>query len=140
MRDRRQQNLRRRPRRGELLDERNDPLRQQVVAQVHHERLTADEILGDQHRMRQAARRILRDVGDVDAPRGAVAHRGFDLRLRVADNNPQLAHARSSECLDAVEEHRLVRHRDKLLGAGERERPQARALAAAEDESLHRGG
>ena len=40
--------------------------------------------------------------------------------------------------LDAVEQHRLVRHRHELLGARVRDRAQARALASREDQSLQR--
>ena len=38
---------------------------------------------------------------------------------------------------DAVEQHRFVGDGHQLLGAGVGERAQARALAPAEDQSLH---
>ena len=52
----------------ELLDEVRDALVQQVVAEVHHERLVAEERLADEHRVRQAARRVLLDVGHLERP------------------------------------------------------------------------
>ena len=39
--------------------------------------------------------------------------------------------------LDAVDQHRLVGHRDELLGGGVGQRAQPRALAAGQDETLH---
>ena len=113
----RQQDLRRRLLARELLDEVGDALVEQVVAEVHHERIAADEGLADLHRVRQAERRVLLDVVDADAPPRAVADRGSDLRLGVADDDADLADAGGGDRLDAVEEHRLVRHRDELLGA-----------------------
>ena len=44
----------------------------------------------------------------------------------------------SRDRLEPVEQHRLVRHRHQLLGAGVRDGPQPRAAAAGEDECLHR--
>ena len=58
-----EQNLRRRPLALELLDEPADAAIQQVVAEVHDERIAVDERLADEHRVRQAARRVLLDVG-----------------------------------------------------------------------------
>ena len=46
----------------ELAHELGDALVQQVVAEVHHERLVADEVAADLHRVREPARRILLDV------------------------------------------------------------------------------
>ena len=41
------------------------------------------------------------------------------------------------QVVDDVEEDRAIGHRYELLGAGVRERAQARARAAGEDEALH---
>ena len=51
---------------------------------------------------------------------------------------PMSRDAGGDERLDAVEQDRLVGDRHQLLGAGVGERPQPRALAAAENQSLHR--
>ena len=88
---RRQQDLRRRLLAHELLDELAMPLVQQVVAEVHHERLAADEGSLIEHRVRETARRVLLDVGDPRAPARAVADRGPDLGLRVADDDADVA-------------------------------------------------
>ena len=74
---------------------------------------------------------------DPDAPPRPVADRRADLGVRVADDDPDVADAGCGDRLDAVEQHRLVGDRHELLGARVGERPQAGALAAAENQSLH---
>ena len=54
---------------AEGVDEVADPVAQQVVAEVHHERRVAEELLGGEHRVGEAQRLGLGDVGD----RGAEA-------------------------------------------------------------------
>ena len=101
--------------------------------------VAAEEGLGGEHRVGQAARRVLDDVGDADAEAGAVAGRRTDLIAGLRrDDDPDVIDARSRDRLDPVEQHRLVGHRDELLGAGVGDRSQARALAAREDQALHR--
>ena len=96
--------------------ERRDALLEQVVAEVHDEGLVAEELLGDEHRVRQAQRRLLREVGDLEAEPAAVADGGLDLGVRVADDDADLGDAGGAHRLEAVEEHRLVGDRDELLG------------------------
>ena len=55
----------------ERVHERAEVLLEQVVAEVHHEVVVAEEVGGDQHAVGEAERRVLRDVGD----------RGAELRL-----------------------------------------------------------
>ena len=118
-------------------DEVGDAALEQVVAQVHHERAVAQERLGREHGVGEAERLVLDDVGDAHAEARAVAGGGFDLRPGVRrDDDPHLLDARLGHRLDAVEEHRLVGDRHELLGARVRDRPQARAFAAGEDQSL----
>ena len=50
-------------------------LLQQVVAEVHHEVVPAEEVAGDQHAVGQPERRLLRDVGDLGAEVAAVTER-----------------------------------------------------------------
>ena len=86
--------------------------------------------------MGDAQRRVLLDVGDVDAEAAAVADGRHHLLLRVADDDADVADAALDEVLDGVEEDRLVGDGHELLGAGVGEGTQAAALAAAEDQSL----
>ena len=134
----RQQDLRRRLLALELLDEAVDAAVEQVVAEVHHERVAVDERLADEHGVREPARRVLLDVGDARVPAGAVADGLANLRLRVADDDADVADAGSDERLEAVEEHRLVGDRDELLGARVGDRAEARPLPATQNQALHR--
>src|SRR3954452_4619513 len=136
--DTREQDLRGGRARDELVDESVDAFVQEIVSKVHHERLGADERLADQDGMRQAARRVLLDVGDPYVPPRSVAHRRTNLRLRIAHHHPDLADAGRGQRFDPVEQHRLVRDRHELLGARVGQRPEASALAAAENQPFHR--
>ena len=110
-----------------------------VVAEVHDEVVVAEEVAGDEHAVREAARRVLVDVGDLDAELGAVADRGPDLVAGVADgdDDADLLDPGRGELLDAVEDDRLVRDRHELLRARVRDRAKPRAGAAGEDQALH---
>ena len=122
----------------ERVDERDDPVAQQVVAQVHHERRVAQERLGGEHRVGQAERRVLLDVLDPHAEARSVAGRLADLAAGLGgDDDAHLLDPGLGHGLDPVEEHGLVGHRHELLRARVGERPQARALAAGEDQALH---
>jgi hypothetical protein len=83
-----QEDLRGRPLSNVLLHELRDALVEQVVAQVHHERVGSDEALTDFDGVRQASWSVLLDVGDAHAPARSVADRGANLRLGVADEMP----------------------------------------------------
>ena len=118
-------------------DEVLDPALEQVVAEVHDERSRAQEPLGRQHRVREAQRLVLHDVGDADPEAGAVPGGSADLVTRLRrDDDPDLTDAGPRHCLDPVEQHRLVGHRHELLGARVGDRAQTRALAAGEDQTL----
>ena len=122
---------------AERLDEAGDPVAQQVVAQVHHEWRIGQVLLGGQHGVREPEWLVLLYVGDVDPERRAVSHHRSDLAARLRrDDDPDVADAGRGHRLDAIEEHRLVRHGDELLRARVGERPQARAAAAGEDQTL----
>ena len=56
----------------EALDELPHALTEQVVAEVHHELVVAEEVAGDEHAVGQAERRVLGDVGDGETPPRAV--------------------------------------------------------------------
>ena len=115
-------------------------LLQHVVAEVHHEVVVAEEVARDQHAVREPERRVLRDVRDLDAELRAVTDGGLDLGGRGvdADDDADVLDPGAGHLLDAVEDDRLVGDRHELLGARVRDRPQPRAGAAGEDQSLHR--
>ena len=113
------------------------PSLEQVVAEVHDERIALDERLADQHGVREAARRVLLDVGHARAPPGAVADRRANLGRRVADDDADVADAGPDQRFEPIEEHGLVGDRDELLGAGVRDWPQAGSLPAAQNQPLH---
>ena len=71
--------------------------------------------------------------------RRAVADGRLDLGVGLADDDADLLDAGLGHVLDAVEQDRLVRHRDELLGRRVRDGPQAGAGAAGQDETLHGG-
>ena len=121
----------------ERVDERAEVLLEQVVAEVHHEVVVAEEVAGDQHAVREAERSVLRDVRDLGAPLRAVAERRHHLVARVADDHADLGDAGGDHRLDAVEQDRLVGDRHELLGPGVGDRPQTRAGTAGQDQTFH---
>jgi len=121
----------------EGLDEGRDALLQQVVAQVHDERVVAEVGLADEDRVGEAERRLLGQVRDHETEPAAVADRRLDLRPGVADDDADLDDAGGAHGIECVEEHRLVGHRDQLLGGGMRDGPQPRPGPAAEDQAFH---
>ena len=114
-----------------------DPALEQVVAQVHHERRVAEERLGGEDRVRESQRRVLRDVRDAHAEPRTVAGRVADLVARLGrDDDPDIGDPGLRHGLDPVEQHRLIRDRNELLGARVGDRAQASALTARQDQSL----
>ena len=121
----------------ELVDQIGDATDDEVVTQVHHEVVVAEEVAGDEHAVRQPQRGVLRNVGGSDPEVGPVADRCLDLGVGVADDDPDVGDAGVPNSLEAVEQHRLVGDRDQLLGRGVGDRPQAGAGAARQHECLH---
>lgn len=120
-----QQDLRIGPVRAELLHQTGDPADDEVVAEVHDEVVVPQEVTGDQHRVGEAERLVLRDVGDLDAEPGTVADGLADLRGGVAHDDADLGDPRFRDGFQPVEQHGLVRHGHQLLGRGVRDGPQA---------------
>ena len=85
----------------------------------------------------EAERRRLAQVGHPQAEAGAVADRGFDFGVRVADDDADLVDAGLAHGLEAVEEDGLVGDRHELLGRGVGDGPQPGAGAATENEPFH---
>ena len=78
---------------AEGVDEIADPVAEQVVAEVHHERRLGEEFLAVST-AGEPARLVLDDVGDPRAERRAVACRLADLVARLGcDHDPDLGHA-----------------------------------------------
>ena len=121
----------------ELAHEPGQVLLEQVVAQVHHEVVVAEELAGDEHAVGQAERRVLRQVRDLQPEARAVADGRHHLVAGVADDDADLADPGRGHGLQPVEQDRLVGHRHQLLGAGVGDGSEARAGAAREDQGLH---
>ena len=122
----------------EAAHERRDALLEEVVAEIHDERLVAQVVLGDEHGVRQAEGRGLRDVGDAQAEAGPVTDGRLDLGTGVADDDPHVLDAGGPQRLEAVEQDGLVGDRDELLRGGVGDGAQACTRAAAQDEAFHR--
>ena len=137
LRDLGQEDLGARPVPLELLDEPVQAFQQDVVTQVHHERLVADEVLRRQHGVGQAERRLLADVRDAESPGRSVLDGRTDLARRVADHDADLPDAGVRDGLQGMEQDRRVRDGDELLGVRVRDRAEPRPLPSREDERLH---
>ena len=123
----------------ETVDPRAQIVLEHVVAEVHDELVFAEELARDQDAVRQPARRVLVDVGDLDPEPRPVAHGRPDLGTGLADldDDADFLDARRRELLDPVEDDRLVRDRYELLRARVRNGTKSRAGATGEDQALH---
>ena len=122
----------------EAVDERLDALADEVVAEVHDEVVGAEKVPGDEHAVGQSERLGLVQVGDLEAPAGAVSHRGHDLFGGVADDDADLLDAGLGHRLQAVEQDGLVGHRHQLLGTRVGDRSETGAGAPRQDQRFHR--
>ena len=127
-----------RPTRAELVHQRGDAANDEVVTEIHDEVVVTQVVTGHEHCVRQAERRLLADVGDIKAEVRAVAYRLTDRGCGFPDHDPDVADADVPDRLKAVEEDRLVGHRQKLLGRRMCDRAQPGAGAARQDQCLHR--
>src|SRR4051812_26933419 len=119
------------------MDERGEILLEQVVTEVHHEVVVAEELVGDQDAVGEAKRGVLRYERELGAEALTLAERGDDLRPGITDDHADLRDAGRDHRFDPIEQDRLVGHRDQLLGTGVRDRAQPGAGTAGENESLH---
>lgn len=109
-----------------------------VVAQHQGARLSADEVLADGEGLRQAVRRGLLRVGEVHAVARAVPEQALEVgQVGRRGDDQDVADARQHEGGQRVVDHGLVVDRQQLLGGHERERVQARAGPAGEDDAFH---
>ena len=109
-----------------------------VVAEHQGARLAGDELLADGERLRQAVRRRLLGVGQVHAVARAVPEQALEVgEVRRRGDDQDVPDARQHEGGQRVVDHGLVVDRQQLLGGHERERVQARAGPAGEDDAFH---
>ncbi len=109
-----------------------------VVAQHERAGLAADELLADGEGLRQAVRRGLLGVGEVHAVARAVPEQALEVgEVGRRGDDQDVPDARQHEGGQRVVDHGLVVDRQQLLGGHERERVQARAGPAGEDDALH---
>ena len=109
-----------------------------VVAEHQGARLAGDEVLADGEGLGQAVRRGLLGVGEVHAVARAVPEQALEVGEVVRRGDDQdVPDARQHEGAKRVVDHGLVVDRQQLLGGHERERVQAGAGPAGEDDAFH---
>ena len=110
-----------------------------VVAEHQRARLAGDELLADGERLRQAIGARLLGVGQVHAVARAVPEEALEVgQVRRRGDDQDVPDARQHEGAKRVVDHGLVVDRQQLLGGHERERVQARAGPAGEDDAFHK--
>ena len=109
-----------------------------VVAQHQGARLAGDELLADGEGLRQAVRARLLGVGEPHAVARAVPEQALEVgQIGRRGDDQDVPDARQHEGAERVVDHGLVVDRQQLLGGHERERVQARAGPAGEDDAFH---
>lgn len=109
-----------------------------VVAEHEGARLAGDEVLADGERLREAVRRGLLCIGEVHAVARAVPEQALEVgQVGRRGDDQDVADARQHEGAKRVVDHGLVVDRQQLLGGHERERVQAGAGTAGEDDAFH---
>ena len=109
-----------------------------VVAEHECARLAVDELLADGEGLCQAVGARLLGVGEVDAVARAVPEQALEVgQVGRRGDDQDVADARQHEGAERVVDHGLVVDRQQLLGGHERERVQAGAGPAGEDDAFH---
>ena len=109
-----------------------------VVAQHQGARLAGDKVLADREGLRQAVGARLLCIGEVHAVARAVPEQALEVgEVRRRRDNEDVTDARQHEGGQRVVDHGLVVDRQQLLGGHERERIQAGAGPAGEDNAFH---
>ena len=109
-----------------------------VVAEHQGARLAGDELLADGEGLRQAVGAGLLGVGEVHAVARAVPEQALEVgEVRRRGDDQDVPDARQHEGAKRVVDHGLVVDRKQLLGGHERERVQAGAGPAGEDDAFH---
>lgn len=109
-----------------------------VVAEHQGARLAGNELLADGEGLGQAVRARLLGVGQVHAVARAVPEQALEVgEVRRGGDDQDVPDARQHEGGQRVVDHGLVVDRQQLLGGHERERVQACAGPAGEDNAFH---
>ena len=109
-----------------------------VVAEHQGARLAGDELLADGEGLGQAVGARLLGVGEVHAVARAVPEQALEVgEVRRRGDDQDVPDARQHEGGQRVVDHGLVVDRQQLLGGHERERVQAGAGPAGEDDAFH---
>ena len=109
-----------------------------VVTQDECARLSVNELLADGECLREAIGARLLGVGEVHAVARAVPEQALEVgEVRRRGDDQDVPDARQHEGGQRVVDHGLVVDRQQLLGGHERERVQARAGPACEDDAFH---
>ena len=109
-----------------------------VVAEHEGARLAGDELLADGERLGQAVGPRLLGVGQVYAVARAVPEQALEVgQVGRRGDDQDVPDARQHEGAKRVVDHGLVVDRKQLLGGHERERVQAGAGTAGEDDAFH---
>ena len=109
-----------------------------VVAQHERARLAGDELLADGEGLGEAVGARLLGVGQVHAVARAVPEQALEVgEVGRGGDDQDVPDARQHEGGQRVVDHGLVVDRQQLLGGHERERVQARAGPAGEDDAFH---
>ena len=109
-----------------------------VVAEHQGARLAGDEVLADGEGLREAVGARLLGVGEAHAEAGAVAQQALEVgQVGRRGDDQDVLDARQHEGGQRIVDHGLVVDRQQLLGGHERERVQARAGPAGEDDAFH---
>ena len=109
-----------------------------VVTQNERARLAGDEVLADGEGLGQAVGAGVLGVGQVHAVARAVPEQALEVgQVRRRGDDQDVADARQHEGGQRVVDHGLVVDRQQLLGGHERERVQAGAGPAGEDDAFH---
>lgn len=110
-----------------------------VVAENQGARLAVNELLADGERLGQAVGRGLLCVGEVHAVARAVPEQALEVgQICRRRDDQDVPDARQHEGAERVVDHGLVVDRKQLLGGHERERVQAGAGPAGEDDAFHK--
>lgn len=109
-----------------------------VVAEHQGARLAGDEVLADGEGLGQAVGAGLLGVGEVHAVARAVPEQALEVgQVGRGGDDQDVPDARQHEGGQRVVDHGLVVDRQQLLGGHERERVQAGAGPASEDDAFH---
>jgi len=108
-----------------------------VISQYQHARVATDKVRADNERLSDAFRLGLHRVGKIQAPARPVAQQLLEARRVLrGGNNQNVAYPGQHQRGQGIVDHRLVVHRQQLLGNRQRHRMQTGARTAGEDDAF----